>query len=324
MKIAIIYHPARMRATEDKIYGTHRKILYPNLKRFRKAFQRAHHRVTALDGRGNLTTKIRRAKPDIVFNLYSVPGKAQAYVPALLEKIGMPYTGCSALCHFLAMHKGLASKVLRYDKIPVPPFASVNRKERKPSRQLEFPVLVKPCSLGASEGISEQSFVESAKELPEAIETALAVDKEALITKYIPGRELTVGIIGNKKLQILPILEKHFEPKPSPPRIFTEKLKKKADHWHTKVTVPKMATLQEDTVKKVATRAYRSMKCTDYARIDLRLDNQGIPWVIDVNTLPGIFPKFSPMAKMAKEIGKTAEYLALRILEEAIERYALQ
>jgi len=323
MKIAIIYHPSRMRATEDKIYGLHRKILYPNLKRFRKAFQRAHHRVTALDGRGNLTTKIRRAKPDVVFNLYSVPGKAQAYVPALLEKIGMPYTGCSALCHFLAMNKGLASKILRYDKIPVPPFALVNRKERKPSRRLEFPLLVKPCSLGASEGISEQSFVESADELPEAINSALAKDQEAVITGYIPGRELTIGIIGNKKLQILPILEKHFEPKPSHPRIFTEGLKKKADHWHTNVTVPKMAALQEATVKKVATRAYRSMKCTDYARVDIRLDNQGIPWVIDVNTLPGIFPKFSPMAKMAKEMDKTAEYLALRILEEAIERYGL-
>jgi len=235
----------------------------------------------------------------------------------------MPYTGCSALCHFLAMHKGLASKVLRYDKIPVPPFVLVSRKERKSSRKLEFPVLVKPCSLGASEGISEQSFVESAEELPEAVETALAVDKEALITKYIPGRELTVGIIGNRKLQILPILEKHFEAKPSPPRIFTEKLKKKADHWHTKVTVPKLSTLQEDIVKKVATRAYRSMKCTDYARVDIRLDNQGIPWVIDVNTLPGIFPKFSPMAKMAKEMGKKAEYLAMRILEEAVERHDL-
>jgi len=312
-----------MRATEDKIHGSHRKILYPNLNRFRKAFERAHHKVTSIDGRGNLSAKIRRAKPDIVFNLYSVPGKAQAYVPALLEKIGMPYTGCSALCHFLAMHKGLAGKVLRYDKIPVPPFAMVSRRERKPSRRLEFPVLVKPCSLGASEGISEQSFVESAEELPEAINNALAKDQEAVITSYIPGRELTVGIIGNKKLQILPILEKHFDAKSSPPRIFTEKLKKRADHWHANVTVPKMAALQEATVKKVVARAYRSMKCTDCARVDIRLDNQGIPWVIEVNALPGIFPKFSPMAKMAEEMGKKAEYLAMRILEEAVERTGL-
>jgi len=323
MKIAIIYHPARMRATEDKIHGRDRKILYPDLSRFRRAFERAHHKVVAIDGRGNLNVRIRRAKPDIVFNLYSLPGKAQAYVPALLEKIGMPYTGCSALCHFLAMNKGLASKVLRYDKIPVPPFALANRRERKPSRQLEFPVLVKPCSLGASEGISEQSFVESAEELPEAIDNALAMDQEAVITSYIPGRELTVGIIGNKKLQILPILEKHFEPKSSPPIIFTERLKKRADHWHTNVTVPKMAAFQVATVKKTATRAYRSMKCNDYARVDIRLDKQGIPWVIEVNTLPGIFPKFSPMAKMANEMGKKAEYLVMRILEEAVERHGL-
>jgi D-alanine-D-alanine ligase len=289
----------------------------------RKAFLRAHHKVLTIDGRGNLFAKVKRAKPDIVFNWYSMPGIAQAYVPALLEKIGMPYTGCSALCHALAMHKGLASKVLRYDKLPVPPFALVSRKQREPSRRVEFPVLVKPCSLGASEGVSEASFVESAEELPEAIDAALAVDKEVVITKYISGRELTVGVIGNRKLQILPILEKQFDTSPGAPRIFTEKMKKKSSHWHYNVTVPDMTEEEEIAVKRITTRAYRSIGCTDYARVDIRLDKQKIPWILEVNTLPGIYPKFSPMARMADEIGKKVEYLAMRILEEAIERHDL-
>lgn len=200
MKIAIVYHPVRMRATEDKIHGPRRKLIYPTLTLVRRVFERAHHKVVTIDGRGNLFAKFRRAKPDIGFNWFSMPGRVQSYVPALLEKIRMPYTGCSALCHALAMHKGLASKVFRYDKLPVPPFALVSRKQREPSRRVEFPVLVKPCSLGSSEGISEESFVASAKELPEAIDAALAKDQEAVITKYVPGREMTVGIIGNKKL----------------------------------------------------------------------------------------------------------------------------
>lgn len=323
MKIAIVYHPRRMRATEDKIHGPRRKLLYPTLMRVRKAFERVHHKAVIIDGRGNLFAKVKRAKPNIVFNWFSMPGRVQSYVPALLEKIEMPYTGCSALCHALAMHKGLASKILRYDKLPVPPFALVSRKEREPSRRVEFPVLVKPCSLGASEGLTEESFVESAEELPLAIDAALAFDREAVITKYIPGRELTVGIIGNKKLQILPFLEKHFEAKTGAPRIFTEKMKKKSTHWHKNVSVPKLATQEAAAVRKVAMRAYRSIGCSDYARVDLRLDKQGIPWVLEVNTLPGIYPEFSPLAKMANEIGKKAEYLALRILEEAIERYGL-
>ena len=323
MKIAIVYNPTRTRATEDKIHGSRRKLLYPTLTRVRKAFERAHHNVVTVDGRGNLFAKIRRAKPDIVFNLYSVPGRVQAFVPALLEKMGIPYTGCSALCHALAMNKGLASKVFRYDKLPVPPFALVSRKQREPSRAIKLPILVKPCSLGASEGVTEESFVTLAQELPAAIDAVLAVDREAVITKYIPGREITVGIIGNKKLQILPILEKHFETKRSAPRIFTEKMKKKSAHWHDNVTVPEMKADEETAVKKAATRAYRSIGCTDYARVDIRLDKQGIPWILEVNTLPGIYPKFSPMAKMASEIGKTAEYLAMRILEEAVERHGL-
>lgn len=323
MKIAIVYNPTRMRATEDKIHGSRRKLLYPTLTRVRKAFESVRHKVVTIDGRGNLFAKVRRVRPAIVFNWYSVPGRVQAYVPALLEKIGMPYTGCSALCHSLAMHKGLASKVLRYDKLPVPPFALVSRKQREPSRRVEFPVLVKPCSLGASEGVSEESFVTLDEELPAAVDAALAVDKEAVITKYIPGREITVGIIGNRELQILPILEKHFKTKPGAPRIFTEKMKKRCSHWYDNVTVPKMTAEEETAVKKAATRAYRSIGCTDFARVDIRLDKQGIPWILEVNTLPGIYPKFSPLTKMANEMGKKVEYLAMRILEVAMERYGL-
>ena len=312
-----------MRATEELIHGSRRKVIFPTLARVRKAFQRAGHKVVSIDGRGDLFTKVRRTKPEIVFNWFSVPGKAQAYVPAILEKMEVPYTGCGFLCHALAMHKGLSSKILRYDKLPIPSFSLVSRKQRQPSRRIKFPVLVKPCSLGASEGITMESFVESAEELPSAIDTALAKDKEAVITKFIPGRELTVGIIGNKKLQILPILEKHFRVKPGIPHIFTEKMKRKRAHWHESVSVPKLAEQEEAAVRKLAMRAYRSIGCTDYARVDLRLDKRGIPWIIEVNSLPGIFSKFSPLAKMANEIGKGVEYLSMRILEEAIARYGL-
>jgi len=323
MKIAIIFHPRRMRATEDLIHGSRRKVIFPTLARVRKAFQRAGHKVVSIDGRGNLFAKVRRTKPEIVFNWFSVPGKTQSYVPAILEKMEVPFTGSGSLCHSLAMNKGLSSKILRYDKLPIPSFSLVSRKQRQPSRRIKFPVIVKPCSLGASEGITMESFVESTEELSLALDTALAKDKEAVITKFVLGRELTVGIIGNKKLQILPILEKHFKAKPGIPRIFTEKMKRNRAHWHKSVSVPKLPEQEEFAVRKLAMRAYRSIGCSDYARVDLRLDKRGIPWIIEVNTLPGIFPKFSPMTKMANEMGKGVEYLSMRILEEATARYGL-
>jgi len=291
--------------------------------RVRKTFQRSGHKVVSIDGRGDLFAKIRRFKPNIAFNWFSVPGRAQAYVPALLEKMDIPFTGCNALCHTLAMHKGLTGKILRYDKVPIPPFALVSRKQRQPSRKIEFPVLVKPCSLGASEGITKESFVESAEDLSSAIDTSLAKDKEAIITKYIYGRELTVGIIGNKKLQILPVLEKHFETQPGAPRIFTEKMKKKSTHWSYNVSVPELKPQEDAAVTKIAMKAYRSMGCSDYARVDLRLDDQAVPWVLEVNTLPGLYPKFSAFTKMANEMGKTVKYLTMRVLEVAMDRYGL-
>lgn len=323
MKIAIIFHPKRLRAVEEKIYGPRRKVVYPTLARVHKVFRRMGHKVVRVDGRGDLYAKMKRTMPDIAFNWFSVPGRAQAYVPALLEKMVIPYTGCSALCHSLGMHKGLTAKVLRYDKLPIPPFALVSRRKRKPSCHVEFPVLVKPCSLGASEGISEESFVTSEEELQEAINVTLATDREAMITKYIPGREMTVGIIGNKELQILPILEKHFKTKLGTPRIFTEKMKERTGHWHDNVSVPKLTKEEGDILKNVATRAYRAIGCTDFARVDIRLDNEGIPWVLELNTMPGIFPKFSSLHKMATMMGEGTEYLAKRILEVAIERYGL-
>ena len=323
MKIAIIFHPKRLRAIEEKIYGPRRKLIYPTLAGVRRIFKRMGHKVLRVDGRGDLFAKLKRAKPDIVFNWFSIPGRAQAYAPALLEKMDIPYTGCSALCHSLAMHKGLTAKVLRYDKLPIPPFTLVSRKKRWPTHLVEFPVLVKPCSLGASEGISEESFVTSEEELREAINAALISDKEAVVTKYIPGREMTVGIIGNNELQILPILEKHFEAKPGEPRIFTEEMKEQTGHWHDNVSVPKLAMEKEAILKKVAMRAYRSIGCTDFARVDIRLDKKGIPWVLELNTMPGIFPQFSSLHKMATIMGEGTEYLARRILEVAIERYGL-
>ena len=323
MKIAIIFHPVRLHAVEEKIYGPRRKVVYPTLARLRKLFKRMGHRVVRVDGRGDLFAKLKRVKPDIVFNFFSIPGRTQAYVPALLEKMDIPYTGCSALCHSLAMHKGLTAKVLRYDKVPIPPFVLVSRKKRRPSRHMEFPVLVKPCSLGASEGISEESYVTSEEELNEAINAALTTDKEAVITKYIPGRELTVGIIGNEELKVLPILEKHFETKPGEPRIFTEKMKERTGHWHDNVSVSKLNVEEEATLKEVAARAYRSIGCTDFARVDIRLDRKAIPWILELNTMPGIFPKFSSLHKMATMMGEGTEYLARRILEVAMERYGL-
>ena len=323
MKIAIIFHSKRLRAIEEKIYGSCRKLVYPTLAGVCRVFKRMGHMVVRVDGRGDLFAKLKRVKPDIVFNFFSIPGKTQAYVPVLLEKMDIPYTGCSALCHSLAMHKGLTAKVLRYDKVPIPPFALVSRKKRRPSRHVEFPVLVKPCSLGASEGISEESFVTSEEELSEAISVALTADKEAVVTKYIPGRELTVGIVGNKELQILPILEKHFKTKAGEPHIFTEEMKERTGHWHDNVSVPKLIMEEETNLKKVATRAYRSIGCTDFARVDIRLDKKGIPWVLELNTMPGIFPQFSSLHKMATVMGEGTEYLAKRILDVAIERYGL-
>src|SRR5690606_19560 len=156
--------------------------------------------------------EVENFKPDIVFNLLEEFHGETLYaqnVVSLLELLRVPYTGCNPRGQMLARGKDLSKKLLKYHRVPVPAFAvfPIGRKVRRPGR-LKFPLIVKSLSEDASRGIAQASVVDSDEKLNERVAFIHKRIKTAAIAEeYIDGREIYVGVIGNDRLQVLPVWE---------------------------------------------------------------------------------------------------------------------
>ena len=259
------------------------------------------HEVMAVGVGGELSA-IRKAiwefKPQMVFNLLEgfddVPG-FDANVVAYLELQKLRYTGCNSRGLLLARDKALAKKLLTYHRIPVPEFAVVARGRRLGrAGRLPFPLFVKSLTLDASVGIAQASVVETPGKLEERVKFVHeSLGTDALVEQYVDGRELYVGILGNDKLQVLPVWELHFNKMAEVGhRVATARLK-----WNTKyqeehgIESGPAAELPVATVRRIEAlckRATRVLRINGYARMDLRLTDKGEVYLIEANPNPQI------------------------------------
>ena len=213
-----------------------------------------------------------------------------------LELLRVPYTGCNPRGLLLSRDKSLSKKLMAYHRIPVPDF-SVFRRGRKvlvPPR-LKFPLIVKSLTQESSIGISQASVVGDEEKLRKRVEFIHeSVGTHAIAERYIDGRELYVGVLGNERLQVFPVWEMHFKKMVEGDNwpIATERVK-----WSTKyqekhgIATDKAQALPEgfeQAVGKMAKRVYRALELTGYARIDLRMDSDGKPYVLEANPNPQI------------------------------------
>jgi D-alanine-D-alanine ligase len=215
------------------------------------------------------------------------------HIASLLELQGVPFTGCGALGLTLSKHKGIAKQILGYHRIRVPQFALFppGKKIVRP-RWLQFPVFIKPTKEEASYGIAQASFVETDEQLTERV--AFIHEKfrqDAIVEEYIHGRELYVSVLGNDRLQVFPIREMLFqEIPPDEPRFASFKAKWDDDYRKRWGIVNRFAhDLDAALVKKIeriCKRIYRLLAITGYARIDLRLTDDGQIVFIEANPNP--------------------------------------
>lgn len=234
-------------------------------------------------------------KPHIVFNLlelfHGVPMFDQNIV-AYLELLRVPYTGCSSRGLLLSRDKALSKQLLAYHRIRVPDFAvfRLGRRVRRP-RRLQFPVIVKSLVHEGSIGISQASVVDSEEKLAERVKFIHDTSgSDAIAERYIDGRELYVGILGNERLQVFPVWEMSFaKMAPGNWRIATDRVK-----WSTqyqkkhgiKTDVAKVTPEQAQEIQRLAKRVYRGLNLNGYARIDLRLAEDGQVYVLEANPNP--------------------------------------
>jgi D-alanine-D-alanine ligase len=248
-------------------------------------------------------TPLRRAiqnfTPHIVFNLLEEFRGEQMLdqnVVSYLELVQVPYTGCNPRGLMIARDKALSKKILHYHRIRVPRFAVVpaGRKLRRKPARLEYPLIVKSQVEEASIGIAEASLVNNDEKLAERIEFMHAkVGTSLILEQYVDGRELYLGVMGNTRLQALPVWELEMRRlRSDAPRIATRRVK-----WNLKfqerrgVEIGPARDLPPEVERllvKTSKRLYRLLQLSGYARVDFRLDAEGRLYFLEANPNPDI------------------------------------
>ncbi len=270
-----------------------------------------------------LRAAIQTWKPDITFNLLEEFQGETTYdylVVSYLESMGVPYTGCNPRGLILARDKGLSKKILAYHRIRTPDFTvfPMGRKVTRP-RRLEFPLFVKSLVEEASLGISQASVVDSDEKLVERVDFIhKSIRTDAIVEKYIPGRELYVGVIGNHRLQVLPVWELHFTNMPEDASLIATRRVKWNKEYQKKRGIESKAAkdLPEGAARHVANvskRVYRALGLSGYARLDYRLSPEGELYLLEVNPNPQI-ARGEDLADSAEAAGIPYEKLLQRIL----------
>jgi D-alanine-D-alanine ligase len=290
------------------------------------------HQVGVLEVESDLralVTGLTREQPDLVFNLCEQFGdnvQGDAAVAAVLEMLRLPFTGSGASELYLRQDKGVAKKMLAFDGILYPNFAIFSPDaDLETGGNLRMPLFVKPLRGDASIGISgADALVRDSRALMERV---LAIHSEckdsALAEEYIEGRELYVGVLGNREPQALPPVEldmsglpDHMPPVADKDVKFDEEL---AAKYGIEARIAELPDELRARLQKVAVQAYRALRIRDYGRVDLRLTEAGEIYVLEVNA-NCYLEQDSEFAMAAAAAGHAYPALLERIVELAAER----
>jgi len=280
-------------------------------------------------------SKLKELKPDIVFNFAEglIGVNRESHIPAMLEMLQIPYLGSDPLTLGICLDKSRAKEILTYHKIPNAKFLVADNIKDITKVNFGFPLIVKPISEGSSKGIFSSSLVKNTKELEDEVNRIVSsYNQSALIEEFLPGREFTVAVLGNgNDAQVLPIIEIRYDdfPKDVLP-LYSYEAKWILDTKENKFDVFECpAKLNKDLelqIKDTVLRTYNILKCRDWSRIDVRLDKNNVPNIIEINPLPGIMPdpnENSSFPKAARAAGMDFNQLIQSALYSAAKRYNL-
>src|ERR1043165_667778 len=262
------------------------------------------HRVVLLGDGREFLEKVLVEKPDFVFNFaegHGVSRSREARVPAVLEMLGIPYTGSDPFTMAIALDKDCAKKLVALAGVAVPqshaldphmPLSSI------PIAQLKFPLIVKPAWEGSSKGIRNRCFVTAPGQVEDVVGSIRSVHSQTiLLEEFIDGEEVTVGMLGNESPRILGIMRIASK---TPSRHFIYSLEVKRE-FRKLVSYDCPAPLPGEELEAIAKSAqlvFRALSCRDVARVDFRI-RDGIPYFQETNPLPGLNPDDSDLVIMA-------------------------
>lgn len=282
------------------------------------------HNVQFLGDGRELLERLLQDPPDFVFNIaegHGIGRSREARVPAVLEMLGIPYTGSDPLTLAATLDKDIAKRLVQSAGVPVPRWSVLEPNDQlDQATVLPYTAIVKPAWEGSSKGIRGKCVVESIEEMVEAVSSLRrAHPQPILVEEYIAGEELTVGLVGNENPQVIGILR--VVPI-RPDERFVYSLEVKRDYLR-QVRYECWPESRAEAVADAARKAFRVLGCRDVARIDFRL-KEGIPYFLEVNPLPGLNPESSDLVILAKLAGWSYEQLIESILDAAMKRIAKQ
>jgi D-alanine-D-alanine ligase len=285
------------------------------------------HEVVFVEGNESACEMLRGSSLDIVFNMSEgLRGESrESHIPAILEMLGIPYTGSRVLALALSLDKPAAKKVFAYHGIPTPQFKVFGLRDAIDPGDLEFPLFVKPAHEGSSMGVSPNSLVRDARELEQQVQYITKFYRqEALVEEFIDGREFTVGMVGNEDPYVFPVMEIRFDHCPPEHRnIYSRQYKIEWDDVSYYPCPAPITQEEERILKDTAVRAFHALGCLDVGRVDFRMKD-GVPYVLEINPLPGLVAGFSDFPRVADAGGVSFTELVNLILDHALVRHGLE
>ena len=294
--------------------------------------KKCNYRVLRIEANENAYTKLKRNRSQInlalnySLGMYGIDRYAQ--IPAMCEMLRIPYTGSGPLTEALVLYKAKMKEVLVANHIPTLPFQLFKAGDELLDRKLHFPLIVKPVAQGSSAGINNNSVVENETDLRDRIAYEIKTFKAAaLVEPFLTGREFSIGLWGNPP-ETLPIIESNHASLPEG-YLPLDSLEVKwvveeeaPDHLICPANIPARTKRELETV---CLKAWNALGLLDWCRMDLRCDNEGNPFVLDVNSPPGMIPpeismtSYFPLA--ARTIGIDFDTFLHVIIETALRRY---
>ena len=314
MKVVILYDPGAEDWTAEDVAGVMEAV-----DDIAAIFQSLNHQVQRVPVRHDMRWFNACRRADLVFNLCEgVRGVAhwEDHVVATLEFAGIAYTGCGPWTTAACRRKAVANTLLERAGLPVPRWTIA---QGKIDDEFPLPAIVKPAAEDASAGLDRQSVVADRKSLKARIAAMTEQFDEVLVQQYIAGREFNVGIVGDRTL---PLAEIDFSDMPAG----TWPILTYAAKWQTgspedlgsrPVCPAQISQRFADRLSRLAEAAWRTMQGKSYGRVDIRVDDAGKPWILEVNPNPDLTDE-AGLSRMAKAAGWDYSELIRRIAEGAL------
>ena len=287
-----------------------RKISFLTGKACSEALRKKGYKVTNLDGKGYFTKKLKRLKPDIVFNALHGKYGEDGFVQSILEAMKIPYTHSGVIASSLAMDKELSRIIFKKKKLKVPNYFIIKKYNKSSfqkqikKKKIKFPIVIKPINEGSSIGVYICKNMSQFKNYYTKLKNKYA---KILVEEYIPGREIQVAVMNNRALGAIELV---------PKRKFYDYTAKYSSSAGTKHLMP--APMTKNNYKKVlslAKKAHKSLGCKGITRSDFRFFNNQF-YLLETNTQPGM-TKLSLVPEIAEYCGINFEDLVVRMVKDA-------